>query len=144
MTLEPHALLIHLRTSGVLLALLAVMNLFVPRRFRWREELQQVSLLNRQIFQVHGFFIVLILALTAALLLTSSPALLEPSRLSRAVLIGLSIFWALRMVMQWCFYSPETWRGNTFNTAMHYLFSTMWVYLTVTFSTALWFNLKME
>ena len=40
---------------------LVVVNLFVPRRFHWREELARLSLLNRQIFQAHSIFLVLML-----------------------------------------------------------------------------------
>ena len=69
-----------------LLALLVVVHAFVPRRLRWGEELPRLSLVNRQIFEVHTFFIVLVLALSSTLLLTSSDALLAPSRLSRALL----------------------------------------------------------
>ena len=36
-----------------LMAVLVVVNLFVPARFHWREELARLSLLNRQIFQAH-------------------------------------------------------------------------------------------
>ena len=134
----PDVLLVHLRIVGLLMALLVVVNLFVPGRFHWREEMARLSLLNRQIFQVHNFFIVLILALFSALLLTCSEALLEPTRLSRAVLIGLTIFWALRMLMQWAFYSPEIWRGNRFHTAMHWVFSVAWMYITGVFAASLW------
>src|SRR5262245_58811182 len=138
MTLTPDVLLIHLRIVGLVMAALVVVNLFVPRRFHWREELARLSLLNRQIFQVHSVFLVLTLALFSALLLTSSDALLEPSRLSRAILFGLTVFWGLRMVMQWWFYSPAIWRGHRFNTVMHYVFSVTWVYLTFVFGAALW------
>ena len=143
MSIEAAALLVHLRTAGVLLAILVVVNLFVPRRFHWREEMARLSLLNRQIFEVHSMFIVLILALFSALLLTSSDALLEPTRLSRAMLAGLTIFWGLRVLVQWFYYSPALWHGNRFNTAMHWLFSAAWVYMTTTFATALWMNLSL-
>lgn len=131
MTVDPSAVLVHLRITGVLLALLVMVNLLVPRRFHWREEMARLSLLNRQILQVHSVFIVLIVALFSALLLTCSDALLEPTRLSRAILVGLTIFWGLRMLMQWFYYSPAVWVGNRFNTVMHCLFSATWVYLTV-------------
>ena len=131
-------LLLHLRIVGLLMAWLAAVNLFVPKVFRWREELASISLLNRQIFQVHGMFIVLTLALFSALLLTAADALLEPTRLSRAMLAGLTIFWGLRMLAQWFVYSPEIWRGHRFNTVMHYLFSTLWIYVTGVFAAALW------
>jgi hypothetical protein len=137
-------LLVHLRIVGVVMAALVLINLFVPRRFRWREEMSRLSLLNRQIFQAHSIFLVLTLALFSALLLTSGASLLEPTRLSRAVLIGLTIFWGLRMVMQWWFYSPQLWRGNAFNTAMHCVFSVTWIYVTAVFAAALWSTFALQ
>jgi hypothetical protein len=124
------------------MAALVVVNLFVPSRFHWREEMARLSLVNRQIFQVHSVFLVLTLGLFSALLLTCAPALIEPTRLSRAVLVGLTIFWGLRMVMQWCFYSSELWHGHRFNTAVHYAFSAVWIYLTSVFAVALRMNLR--
>ncbi len=141
MTAVPQTLLLHLRIVGVVMAWLVVVNLYVPWRFRWREEMARLSLLNRQVFQAHAVFLVLTLALFSALLLTSSDALLEPTPLSRAILIGLTIFWTVRMVMQWGFYSPEIWRGHRFNTAMHYVFSAIWVYISTVFAAALWTTL---
>jgi hypothetical protein len=142
MSISHDTLLLHLRLTGAVMASLVVVNLFVPRRFNWREELSRLSLLNRQIFQAHTVFLILTLALFAALLLTSSAALLEPTRLSRAILIGLTIFWGLRMLMQWWFYSPLIWRGHRFNTVMHYVFSVVWMYVTGVFAVALWGNLS--
>ena len=142
MTLAPETLLLHLRVTGVLLALLVVVHAFVPGRLRWSDELPRLSLVNRQTFEVHTFFIVLVLALSSTLLLTSSDALLVPSQLSRAMLLGLTLFWGLRMLMQWFYYSPAVWRGNRFNTVAHYAFSTVWVYMTMTFGAALWSNLS--
>jgi hypothetical protein len=142
MTLDSGTVLVHLRVTGVLLAFLVVVHAFVPARLRWRDELSRLSLVNRQIFEVHTLFIVLVLALSSVLLLTSSDALVAPSRLSRALLLGLTIFWGLRMLMQWFYYSPAIWRGDRFNTAAHCVFSTVWIYLTTTFAVALWSNLS--
>ncbi len=138
MRIDPAVLIVNLRAVGALLAALVVVNLYVPARFNWRADLSRVSLLNRQIFQAHSVFLVLTLALTSVLLLTSADVLVEPSPLSRAVLIGLTIFWALRMLMQWFFYSSDIWRGNGFFTAMHVIFSAMWMYMTAVFGAALW------
>jgi hypothetical protein len=135
-------LVLHLRLVGVVMAALVVVNLFVPRRFRWREEMARLSLVNRQIFQAHSFFIILMLALFSALLLTSADALLEPTRLGRAILAGLTVFWGLRMLAQWFFYSPAIWRGHRFNAVMHGVFSVTWVYVSAVFATALWTSLS--
>jgi hypothetical protein len=130
----------HLRIIGVLLAALVAVHAFLPGYLRWRDELARLSLVNRQIFEVHTIFIVLVLALCSALLLTSGELLLEPTPLGRALLVGLTAFWGLRMVMQWFYYSPGIWRGHRFNTMMHVVFSGLWVYLTATFAAALWIS----
>jgi len=140
MTLDPHLVVAHLRAVGVVMALLVGVNLVVPVRYRWRDETARLSLLNRQIFQAHAVFLILTLALFSVLLLIYADALVEPTRLSRAMLGGLTIFWGLRMLMQWCFYSPAIWRGDRFNTAVHWLFSATWVYVTGVFATA-WLTL---
>ena len=137
MTISDTTLLLHLRIVGLAMAGLVVLNVAVPAKFHWREEMARLSLLNRQIFQAHSIFLVLTLGLFAALLLTSADTLLEPTRLARAVLIGLTVFWGLRMLMQWFFYSPRVWRGHTFNTVMHVCFSVLWVYVTAVFAVTL-------
>jgi hypothetical protein len=129
-------LLVNLRVIGVFMAALVVLNVFVPKHLGWSQELERVSLVNRQIFEVHAKFLMVILAMFAVLLLTSSDALLEPSRLSRLLLGGLTIFWGLRMLAQWFYYSPATWRGNATRTAVHYGFSAAWIYVTAVFALA--------
>jgi hypothetical protein len=144
MTIASPILVAHLRIAGVLMALLVLVNLIVPRLLHWREEMAALSLLNRQIFQVHSAFIILILALLSALVLTCAEALVEPSRLSRAVLLGLTVFWGARMLVQWGFYSPEVWRGNRLRTVLHYACSATWIYMTAVFGAALWTNVSLN
>ena len=134
-------LVVHFRIVGMLMAGLVIVNLFVPRHLRWREELARLSLVNRQIVQVHSAFIVLTLLLLSALLLTSAESLAEPSPLSRALLGGLTIFWTARLLAQWCFYSPEVWRGDAFRTTVHYVFSGLWIYVAAVFGCGLWMAL---
>jgi hypothetical protein len=136
-------LILHLRIFGVLMVLLVLVNVFAPRRFHWRREMASLSLVNRQIFEVHAIFIGVMLAMFSALLLTCAPALCEPTTLARAILGGLTAFWFLRLLMQWFYYSPKLWRGKPFNTAMHLMFTAAWVYFTATFAAALWRNVRM-
>jgi hypothetical protein len=136
------AVLMHLRITGVLMALLVAVNLYVPSHLRWRDEMARLSLVNRQIFQVHSFFIVLILALFSLLLLTCGDALLEPTRLSRAILAGLTIFWAARLAIQVGFYSPAIWTGDRLYRTMHYVFVVTWMYVMTVCAAALWHNMS--
>ena len=132
----------HLRAVGVLLLLLSALNLYVPRRSEWKREMAGLSLLNRQIFLVHSGFIILILLLFAALTLVLPHELLSPTPLARAVLGGLALFWFIRLLVQWFVYDRRLWRGQAFNTAMHFLFTGLWAYFTATFATALWINYR--
>jgi hypothetical protein len=129
---------VHLRIAGALQILLALLHLDFPRRFRWREEFAEVSLLGRQVFYVHMFFICVVLMLFGALSLFAPEALLEPTRLSRLVLGGIATFWALRLLCQWFVYDASLWRGHTFRTVMHGVFTLVWIYFVAVYAGTLW------
>lgn len=129
---------IHLKIVGVLLLLLAAAHAFFPRRFRWREELARLSLLNRQIFVVHCLFIVLVLVMFAALCLFYTDALLRPEPLARAVLGGMAVFWTLRLFVQFFVYDRTLWLGNRLNSGAHLFFSVLWAYFAMVFAASLW------
>ena len=132
----------HLRAAGVLLLTLASVHVFFPRRFRWREELARLSTLNRQIFQVHVLFIVLILVMMGLLSLFYADALVEPDELATAVLVGLSTFWGLRLLVQWFVYDRSLWRGQRLNTVIHLVFTGIWAYLASVYGWAAWTTVR--
>ena len=133
---------LHLRIVGVLLLALVALNLYVPRRFNWRQELASLSLLNRQIVQVHAAFICVILMMFALLALLYPRELLEPTPLARAILAGLAAFWLLRLLTQWFVYDRRLWRGRRFETTVHLVFTGVWTYFAATFAAALCVNLR--
>lgn len=134
MTLEHH-----LRIAGILLLGLAILNLFLPKHFKWGEELQRLTLLTRQVFIVHCIFIILLVAMMGTLALFYAPLLLDHSPLAQFVLLGLALFWTVRLIFQLFVYSPKLWRGDRFRTSMHILFSGVWFYFASVFGTA-WFQ----
>jgi hypothetical protein len=91
---------------------------------------------------VHAGFIVLVILLMAGLALGMPRDLMTPSRLSRAVLGGMALFWFIRLMVQWFYYDQRIWRGHRFNTIMHFLFTGVWCYLAGAFGFALWQNLR--
>jgi hypothetical protein len=129
---------LHLRAAGALQILLALLHLGFPRRFQWHTELARLSLLNRQMFAVHTFFVCVVLVLFGVPSLVDPRALLEPSRLSRWVLGGITSFWLLRLGCQWFVYDPALWRGKRFETVMHALFTVLWCYLVAVYGGCLW------
>lgn len=127
---------LQIRIAGALQIALAIVHLTFPKRFNWGEELARLSLLNRQMFNVHTIFVCVVLVMMGSLSLFYADALLQPSPLSRPVLICFAIFWALRLVFQWFVYDWSLWRGNTFNTVVHFVFTAFWIYLTAVYSIA--------
>ena len=123
---------LNLKIAGILQIGLALIHALFPRRFGWKEELMALSLLSRQIMYVHTLFVALTVFLIGILCLTSASDLINTA-LGRRIALGLGIFWVIRLYIQFFGYSSELWRGKGFETAIHILFSTFWIYLSVTF-----------
>ena len=127
----------NVRVVGMLLILLGLSHMFFNRYFGWGRELASVSLLTRRVFFVHTFFIGLGVVMAGAGSLFYASALLEPGALSRAILAAMVVFWLCRLLAQWFAYDAAIWRGDRFRTAMHVVFSALWVYVTATYGMAL-------
>lgn len=123
---------IHYKLIGVLLVALALVHVIFPKYFNWKEELKSLSLINRQMMTVHTFFIALAAFLMGLLCLTSTTDLIE-TKLGKTISLGLGIFWSTRLFIQFFGYSTELWKGKTFETIVHILFSLLWTYLSVVF-----------
>ncbi|NML64863.1 hypothetical protein HHL22_06555 [Hymenobacter sp. RP-2-7] len=121
-----------LEAAGGLLVALALLHAAFPRYFNWRRELAPLSLLSRQLMYVHTFFVAFTVFLMGLLCLTSA-AELAGTALGHRVALGLGVFWLARLVLQFFGYSAELWRGKRFETAVHLLFSGLWIYLTTLF-----------
>lgn len=118
-----------LRIAGVLQIAIALAHIPFARWFNWRTELGALSLLNRQIFYVHAFFIALTVLLFGLLAVGAPSALREPGLLAGLVTGGIAAFWLVRLVFQFFVYDPQLWRGHRGRTAIHIAVSGLWAYL---------------
>lgn len=136
------SLAFHLRASGILLLGLAVLNLLLPGYFGWRQELDAVRRLTREVFFGHLYFLVLLLALVGTLYTAAPGALLVRGHggltLGGAFALGGLLFWGARLGAQFLHYSPQVWRGDRFRTRMHGVFSLLWLYLTAVNAALAW------
>jgi hypothetical protein len=126
---------IHIKIVGSLLIVLSLMHIFIPKYFKWQNELTSLSLITRQILYVHTFFIAFMVLLMGLLCIGYSDELIY-TRLGRVVCIGLFGFWLLRLIFQFFVYSAAVWKGKRFETIMHVLFSILWTYITAVFLLA--------
>ncbi len=88
--------------------------------------------MNRQMMYVHSFFIAFVVFLMGILCLTSSGELAS-TVLGKRISLGLGIFWAARLFVQFFGYSSKIWIGKKFETIVHILFSLLWIYLSIVF-----------
>ena len=123
---------LHLRIIGTLSVLLAIVHIVFPKYFNWKQELKSLSIINKQLMYVHSFFIAFAVLLIGALCLTSATDLIE-TNLGNRISLGLAIFWTTRLIIQFFGYSVKTWKGKTFETTVHILFSALWLYFSLVF-----------
>jgi len=128
---------LHLKIIGFILVILALVHVIFPRYFNWAKELNSLSLINREMMYVHTFFIGLGVLLMGILCLTSSTDLVATD-FGKRICLGFGIFWLTRLLIQFFGYSSELWKGKTFETVVHLIFSSLWTYITAVFLIIYW------
>jgi len=126
-----------LKIVGILLITLSFIHVIFPKYFNWKTELAALSLINRQMMYVHTFFIALVVLLMGMLCLTSSGELLQ-TQLGNKIVLGLAIFWGIRLFFQFFGYSKQHWKRKKFETIIHVLLSILWVYISTVFFYTWW------
>jgi hypothetical protein len=123
---------IQLKIIGVLLMILGIIHVFFPKYFNWKTELETLSLINKQMMQVHTFFVALMVFMIGLLCFSETNSIIN-TNLGKNIAFGLAVFWGIRLCFQFFVYSPKLWKGKTFETIMHVVFIAFWSYLTIIF-----------
>ena len=123
---------IQLSITGIMLIALGIIHLIFPKYFDWKNDLQSMSLINRQMMYVHTLFIGLVVFLMGVLCLLCSNDIVH-THLGKMLSGGFFIFWFIRLVIQFTGYSSSLWKGKFFETFVHVLFSILWVYFSAVF-----------
>jgi len=129
---------VHLKIIGPMLMLLALIHVIFPKYFNWKDELSKLSLVNREIFKVHTFFIALTVFLMGLLCFLYSEEFIQTA-LGKTISLGLLVFWSLRLLVQFFGYSSKLWKGKVFETIVHITSSIFWCYLVYVFGK-IYFN----
>ena len=101
---------------------LAILNFFLVRVMKWESNLNRLPLLLNEVFCVHCIFISISLSIFAVLTWRFAG---EIAAHANAIAIWLAtaigIFWAIRAIMQWTYYSRVHWRGDGRRTIIHWI-----------------------
>ena len=123
---------IQIQIIGLLLMALALVHVIFPKYFNWKGERKTLSLINKEMMIIHTFFIALMVFLMGLMCLSSAYELTETT-LGKRISLGLGIFWAFRLLIQYFGYSSVLWRGKKLETIIHIVFSGFWTYLSLVF-----------
>lgn len=122
-----------LRLIGVCLILQSFAHIHLHKRLKWGEEAARMSPFNAAVFHVHTFFICLVLVMMGLPLAIDPGLLLEKSKIGAWAAWSLCVFWGCRLWCQWFTYNPAWWKGQRFEISMHWVFTGVWLALTVIF-----------
>jgi hypothetical protein len=123
---------LHLKIIGTIFVALALFHLIFPKYFKWKEDLQPLSLINRQMMSIHTLFIGLIIFLMGVLCLTSTDDMIQTG-LGKRIALGFAIFWSVRLIVQFFGFSSKLWKGKTLETTAHFLLTGLWTYSSLIF-----------
>lgn len=101
---------------------IAAINLRLDSILKWKDELGGLSLLLREVFYVHKWFITIALVIFGVITLRFAGEMaMAEHEMARWVAAGIGGFWAIRTIMQWSYYSASHWRGNPPRAAVHWI-----------------------
>ena len=119
--------------AGMLHLLMAGTSLLLAHPLRYRENLSRVSPIIRQIFIVHSGYITLVLLGFGALCFGFAVDLAGGSPLGKSISGFLSLFWALRIFVQFFYYDSKM---KSEHPVLNAGFLAVFIYLTLVFAIA--------
>ena len=110
-----------LKLSGAGHVALAALNLNLPQLLGWRDQLKALPTLMREVFYVHSWFISFTCALFGVLSWRFADTFATGSNeLGAWFTAGIGLFWSVRLILQWTYYSSRHWRGDGPKTLAHF------------------------
>lgn len=137
MTTLQDALPTLLKLSAAAQIAVSILNLFLIRLLRWKSDLERMSLLPRQVFQVHLWFITITLLIFGVITWRFAEEMAGGSNPVATWLAGgVAVFWGVRTVLQVTYYSSAHWRGKALPTIAHIVLLLVYVALAGTYGAA--------
>jgi hypothetical protein len=128
--------------AGILHFALLTASFSVPAVLHWREELRKVEPLTRQLFLVHGAFIVLTIIAFGAISIALPEALMAGTQLGLAVASFIGVFWLCRLLVQLFYFHAEKHLTSWWLRLGYRALTVLFVYFTVVYFAAAWVNLR--
>ena len=115
--------------SAAAQAAIACLNLALPRLLGWKRVLANGPTLLREVYYVHAFYLSLTLVYFAGFTAFRADAILAGDPLARLVARAIGVFWAIRVGIQFFYYSPSHWRGKPREILAHVVLTVLYGFM---------------
>jgi len=105
----------------------------VPYRLRWKEDLAHLTAFNRKLMWVHGGFAVYTITAFGVLTLLLHGEILSGQRAALSLAIFIGIYWLLRVIVDFTYYSHADWPAGKSFVIGHLLLTLLFVFLCATY-----------
>jgi hypothetical protein len=123
--------------AGMLHFGILIASVLVPRVLDWKQSLENLDRLLRQVIWVHGAFIALVIASFGVLSMGLAADLADGSRTARAVCALIATFWACRLAVQCLVFDAQPHlRGHAILRLGYHALTVVFVYHVAVFGYA--------
>jgi hypothetical protein len=116
-----------------------IASMQVPRQLNWKTDLTKLEPFNRKLMWTYGGFTVYTIVAFGVMTLVLHDEMLRGERAALALALFIGIYWLLRIIVDFAYYSHEDWpKGKRFVIG-HTLLTLLFVFLSASFfTTAIW------
>lgn len=115
----------------------------VPYRLHWKEDLVKLTSFNRKLMWVHGGFAVYTIFAFGVMTLALHGEILRGDRAALALAFFVGLYWLLRIVVDFAYYSHRDWPEGAAFRVGHVLLTSLFVFLSASYlSVTFWHWLK--
>jgi hypothetical protein len=115
----------------------------VPHVLDWRNELNKVNSLSRQLILVHGGFIVLTIVAFGLITLVASAELVGGTFIALLLCAFIGVFWFTRLMIQLFYFDARPWLTTWWRKYGYAALYGVFAYLATVYFAAAWANLRM-
>ena len=115
----------------------------VPQRLGWKDDLAKLTAFNRKLMWVHGGFAVYTIIAFGAMSLALHEEILRGDRAALILAVFIGLYWLLRVVVDFTYYSHRDWPAGRAFLVGHVLLTSLFVFLSTSFlGVTLWHWLR--
>ena len=115
----------------------------VPQRLGWKDDLAKLTAFNRKLMWVHGGFAVYTIISFGVMSLALHEEILRGDRAALILAFFIGLYWLLRSVVDFTYYSHRDWPPGLAFRVGHILLTSLFLFLSTSFlGVTLWHWMK--